>query len=75
MKLKFNEKLYKHYYPDGDILLKQYHLDDNIIGNDFLQEVKNTLDYLESHNKNYTKKQYYLIQDLQDIFKFMEVEK
>lgn len=72
--LTFDYRSYNHYYPDGGILLKDYHLDGNSIGDDFLQAIKDNLSYLESHNKNYTNKQYYLIQDLQDIFKFMNVE-
>ena len=31
------------------------------------EKLKNIIDYLESHNKNYTKEQYYKILDLQDI--------
>ena len=71
--LRFKEKEFKQKYCSPDSFLKEYHLDDNFLGNDFLQAIKDNLEYLESHNKNYTKKQYYIISDLTDIFKFMEV--
>ena len=34
-----------------------------------LNYIKSNLEYLESHNKNYTKKQYNLIEELKTIFK------
>ena len=73
--LKFNEDDFKQFYPDGEPLLKQYHLNDNFIGDDFLQEIKDALIFLESHNKNYTNRQYNRIADLDLIFKYMEVSK
>lgn len=35
---------------------------------DLIIYIQHTLDFLESHNKNYTKKQYYLIDELKTIF-------
>lgn len=32
-----------------------------------LQEIENKTDFLLSHNKNYTKKQYYTLQDIKDL--------
>lgn len=71
--LRFKEKEFKQQYCSPDSFLKEYHLDDNFLGDDFLQVVKDNLDYLTTHNKNYTNKQYHIIADLADIFKFMEV--
>lgn len=71
--LRFKEKEFKEFYCSPDSFLKEYHLDDNILSDDFLQAIKDNLEYLESHNKNYTKKQYYIIADLADIFRFMEI--
>lgn len=34
--------------------------------------IQHTLDYLESHNKNYTKKQYHLISELKTIIENIE---
>lgn len=34
--------------------------------------IQHSLDYLESHNKNYTKKQYHLINELKTIFENIE---
>lgn len=34
--------------------------------------IKSQLNYLESHNKNYTKKQYIIIEELKEIFKNIE---
>lgn len=72
--LNFKDKEFKQHYCSSDSFFKEYHLDDNILTDDFLQAVKDSLEYLETHNKNYTKKQYYKISDLADIFKFMEVQ-
>jgi hypothetical protein len=71
--LHFKEKEFEQQYCSSDSFLKEYHLGDNVLGDDFLQAVKDNLEYLESHNKNYTNKQYHIIADLADIFKFMEV--
>ena len=35
---------------------------------DLIIYIQHTLDFLESHNKNYTIKQYYLIDELKTIF-------
>lgn len=34
--------------------------------------IQHTLDYLEAHNKNYTKKQYHLILELKTFFENIE---
>ena len=34
--------------------------------------IQHSLDYLETHNKNYTKKQYHLINELKTIFENIE---
>ena len=34
--------------------------------------IQHSLNYLESHNKNYTKKQYHLIEELKTIFSNIE---
>lgn len=34
--------------------------------------IQHSLDYLEAHNKNYTKKQYHLINELKTIFENIE---
>ena len=39
-----------------------------------IEKIKNNLQYLESHNKNYTKKQYELILDLIDLINEAEKE-
>lgn len=35
--------------------------------------IKNTIDFLESHNKNYTKEQYHRIIDLKEILENIEM--
>jgi hypothetical protein len=35
--------------------------------NELIQMLKDKIQYLSSHNKNYTKTQYYLIEDIKDI--------
>lgn len=41
------------------------------IRKDLIQQFKEQLDFLEAHNKNYTKKQYYIIIELQDTLRFI----
>lgn len=40
----------------------------------YINTLKNKIDFLESHNKNYTKQQYYTILDLQEIIENLEKE-
>lgn len=39
-----------------------------------LEYIKRKLEFLESHNKNYTKEQYYIICDLFSLVKCIEME-
>lgn len=41
------------------------------IRKDLIEQFKNQLNWLETHNKNYNKKQYYTIVELQDTMKFI----
>ena len=61
-KLTFDNK---KYYADSHIY---YNLDE------ILEEVKSKIIWLESHNKNYTKEQYYKICDLYDFIRCLEVK-
>ena len=36
--------------------------------------IKNSLEYLKTHNKNYNQKQYWAIMELADIFDCIEIE-
>lgn len=47
---------------------------DIIDDHDFLYKMKELIDFLESHNKNYTKEQYYKILDLQELIKTLEIK-
>ena len=40
--------------------------------NDLIYSMKRNIDYLECHNKNYTKEQYYKILELQSFIRYME---
>ena len=51
---------------DGDLSPKEEALQ-------ILKNLKDGIDFLESHNKNYTKEQYYIITILQGIIKQMEI--
>ena len=47
----------------------------NIIDDyDFLYKMIELIDFLESHNKNYTKEQYYKILDLQELIKTLGIK-
>ena len=39
-----------------------------------LEYIKRKLEFLESHNKNYTKEQYYIVCDLFSLVKCIEME-
>ena len=41
---------------------------------EFFERLKSKIDWLESHNKNYTKQQYFFICDLQAFLKSLEIE-
>lgn len=41
---------------------------------EFFERLKSKIDWLESHNKNYTKQQYFFIYDLQAFLKSLEIE-
>ena len=58
---------------DNDKLLKNTGLSFDTIENLFLF-VSNSVEWLESHNKNYNKEQYRRISDLKDICDCIEVE-
>lgn len=38
------------------------------------QYVQQNIDYISSHNKNYTVKQYYMIQELAQLFNSLEIK-
>ncbi len=38
------------------------------------QYVQKNIDYISSHNKNYTVKQYYMIQELAQLFNSLEIK-
>ena len=40
---------------------------------DYISYMQSLIDMLESHNKNYTKEQYYAILDIKEILNAMEV--
>ena len=40
---------------------------------DMLEHIESLLEYLESHNKNYTQKQYYKILELKEIISTIEL--
>ena len=40
---------------------------------DLLYTLKSSVDFLESHNKNYTKEQYYKICELQSFFRYCSI--
>ena len=42
--------------------------------NDYIQYMQNLLEFLETHNKNYTQKQYYKILELKEIINNIEIE-
>ena len=44
-------------------------------GMNVLDVLKENIEYLKFHNKNYTKHQYYAIDDLYEIIKIMEISK
>lgn len=58
---------------DNEKLLKESGLTFKTLDDCFLY-VSNIIDYLESHNKNYNKNQYYKIQTLKDICNAVEIE-
>jgi hypothetical protein len=38
----------------------------------FFKELKDKIDWLATHNKNYTKQQYYIILDIQELLEYKD---
>lgn len=55
---------------------KKYYADNHVYYNlaEILDDIKSKIIWLESHNKNYTKEQYYKICDLYDFIRCLEIE-
>lgn len=58
------QKLNEEFFPDAYMIERDcfYYEENNV-----LNEIKQKIDWLESHNKNYTKQQYNLICDIKDL--------